>query len=162
MLWRQLLKRLLALDCASCEGITMSGNTVVTSQEHAARSEVAYNLLNGMNWLAVFIQLCKARLTCIHSPSTPVVSHRLLRSRLVGRRKRLQKPSMGTWYRGQVVSLHSPELSSHNRAEPFVLVHRYCFTHSVVGLQAQEIGLRPFSPWQVWSGHETNFSTSII
>jgi len=31
MLWRQLLKRLLVLYCASCEGFTMSGNAVVTS-----------------------------------------------------------------------------------------------------------------------------------
>jgi len=31
----------------------MSGNAVVTSQEHAARTEVAYNLLDGMNHLAM-------------------------------------------------------------------------------------------------------------
>ena len=29
MLWRQLLKQLLALHCASCEGFSMSGNAVV-------------------------------------------------------------------------------------------------------------------------------------
>ena len=39
--------------------------------------EVTYSLLDGMNRLAAFIQLCKAWLTCIHSPSTMVVSHRL-------------------------------------------------------------------------------------
>ena len=52
-LWRQLLKQLLVLNCASCEGFSMSGNTVFTSQEHAARTEVAYNLLDGMNRLAI-------------------------------------------------------------------------------------------------------------
>ena len=78
----QLLKRLLALDCASCEGFSTSGNAVFTSQEHAARTEVAYNLLDGMNRLAMgttilsmvllaaFFQLCRARLTRLHSPST--------------------------------------------------------------------------------------------
>ena len=45
-MWRQLPKRLLALDCASCEGFS-------TSQEHAARTEVTYNLLDGMNRLAM-------------------------------------------------------------------------------------------------------------
>ena len=40
-------------------------------------SEVACSLLNGMNRLADFIQLRKAWLTCLHSPSTMVVSHRL-------------------------------------------------------------------------------------
>ena len=30
----------------------MSGNTVVTLQEHAARTKVAYNLLDDMNGLA--------------------------------------------------------------------------------------------------------------
>ena len=39
--------------------------------------EVTYSLLDGMKWLAAFIQLRKAWLTCIHSPSTMVVSHRL-------------------------------------------------------------------------------------
>jgi len=40
------------------------------SQVHATRTEVAYNLLDGMNHLAAFFQLHKAWLTCIHSPST--------------------------------------------------------------------------------------------
>ena len=53
MLWRQFLKRLLALDCGSCEGFSTSGNAVVTSREHAARTEVAYNLLDSMNRLAM-------------------------------------------------------------------------------------------------------------
>ena len=38
------------------------------SQEHAARTEVAYNLLDGMNCLASFFQLRKMRLTHAHSP----------------------------------------------------------------------------------------------
>ena len=40
------------------------------SQEHAARTEVAYNLLDSLNHLTAFFQLCKALLTRIHSPST--------------------------------------------------------------------------------------------
>ena len=52
-MWKQLLKQLLALNCASYEGFSTSGNTVVTSQEHAARTEVAYNLLDSMNRLAM-------------------------------------------------------------------------------------------------------------
>ena len=52
------------------ERFSMSGNAVVTSQEHAARTEVAYNLLDDMNGLAAFSQLCKGLLTHIHSPST--------------------------------------------------------------------------------------------
>ena len=47
------MKQLLALDCISYEGFSTSGNTAVTSQEHPARTEVAYNLLDGMNRLAV-------------------------------------------------------------------------------------------------------------
>jgi len=39
------------------EGFSTSGNAVVTSQEHAARTEVAYNLLDDMNGLAAFSQL---------------------------------------------------------------------------------------------------------
>ena len=85
-MWRQLLKRLIALDCVSCEGFSTSGNAVFTSQEHAARTEVAYNLLDGMNRLAMghgyyiihglaaFFQLRKARLT--PSPSTMMGSLR--------------------------------------------------------------------------------------
>ena len=97
-MWRQLLKRLLALNCASCEGFSTLGNAVFTSQEHAARTEVAYNLLDGMNRLAMghgyyvapdggsrarlyiihglaaFFQLRKARLT--PSPSTMMGSLR--------------------------------------------------------------------------------------
>ena len=45
----------------------MSGNTVVTSQEYAARTEVAYNLLDDMSGLAAFFQLRKAWLTRLHS-----------------------------------------------------------------------------------------------
>ena len=85
-MWRQLLKRLIALDCAFCEGFSTSGNAVFTSQEHAARTEVAYNLLDSMNRLAMghgyyiirglaaFFQLRGARLT--PSPSTMMVSLR--------------------------------------------------------------------------------------
>ena len=85
-MWRQLLKRLIALDCASCEGFSTSGNAVFTSQEHAARTEDAYNLLDGMNRLAMghgyyiihglaaFFQLRRARLT--PSPSTMMGSLR--------------------------------------------------------------------------------------
>jgi len=70
MLWRQLLKRLLALDCASYESFSKSGNTVVTVTEHAARPDVPYNLLDCMNHLATFFQLFKAWLARVHSPST--------------------------------------------------------------------------------------------
>ena len=38
----------------------MSGSTIVTSQEHAARTEVAYNLSDDMNGLAALFQLRKA------------------------------------------------------------------------------------------------------
>ena len=69
-LWRQLLKWLLTLDyIASCEGFSTSGNAVFTSQEHATRTKVAYNLLDGMNRLAMdhgyymyIIQLHRAQL----------------------------------------------------------------------------------------------------
>ena len=47
------LWRLLSLDYASCEGFSTLGNAVVTSQEHAAKTEVVYNLLGGMNCLAM-------------------------------------------------------------------------------------------------------------
>ena len=70
-----------ALDCASCEGVSTSGNAVVTSQEYATRIEVAYNLLVGMNHLAAFYQLYKARLTRVHSPSTTMSSCRLPKNR---------------------------------------------------------------------------------
>jgi len=58
------------LDCASYEAFLKSGNTVVTVTEHAAGTDVAYNLLDCMNRLAAFFQLCKARLACVYSPST--------------------------------------------------------------------------------------------
>ena len=43
----------------------MSENTVFTSQEHAARTEVAYNHINRVAYydLAAFFQLRRARLT---------------------------------------------------------------------------------------------------
>jgi len=59
------------------EGFSTSGNAVVTSQEHAARTKVTYNLLEDMNGLAAFSQLCKGQLTCIHLPSTTMGSRRL-------------------------------------------------------------------------------------
>ena len=62
MLWQQLLKRLLALDCASCEGFSTSGNAVVTSQEHAARTEDGWHELSchgyySIHGLEAFFQL---------------------------------------------------------------------------------------------------------
>jgi len=59
------------------EGFSTSGNAVVTSQEHAARTEVTYNLLEDMNGLAAISQLCKGQLTCVHLPSTTMGSRRL-------------------------------------------------------------------------------------
>ena len=83
MLWRQLLKRLLALDCASCEGFSKSGNTVFTSQEHAARTEVACDLLDGINRLAMGTMVLQPSSSFaehgLHSPSTTMGSRRQLK-----------------------------------------------------------------------------------
>ena len=107
---RQLLKQPLALNCDSCEGFLTSGNTVVNSQEHAARKEFAYNLLDSMNRLAVgtilsmvlqpFASFAELGLHGYTLPS-PRWAHidSQKRETLVGRRRRLQKPSMVT--RGQ-------------------------------------------------------------
>jgi len=69
-LWRQLLKQLLVLDCASFEGFLTSGNAFVTvtgtCKLQGQKSLIAYNLLEGMNCLASFFQLCKAQLTDSH------------------------------------------------------------------------------------------------
>jgi len=68
------------------EGFSTSGNAVVTSQERAARTKVAYNLLDDMNGLAAFSQLCKGQLTRVHSPSTTMgpVDCQKMGSRFVG------------------------------------------------------------------------------
>ena len=74
MFWRQLLKRLFALDCASYEDFSISGNTAVTvtgtCKLQGQRSFIAYNLLEGMNHLASFFQLHEAQLAHVHSHST--------------------------------------------------------------------------------------------
>jgi len=68
------------------ERFSMSGNAVVTSQEHAARTEVAYNLLDDMNGLAAFSQLCKGQLTRVHTLSTTMgsVDCQKMGSRFIG------------------------------------------------------------------------------
>jgi len=118
-LWRQLLKRLLALDCDSCEGFSTSGNAVFTSQEHAARTEVAYNLLNGMHRLAMgtifFMVLQHFSSFAEHGlhaytlppPRWAYVDSQKTGSRLVGRRRRLQKPSVGARWQDKRQILHS-------------------------------------------------------
>ena len=82
-LWQELLKRLRALDCASYKGFSTSENTAVTSKEHPARTEVAYNLLNSMNCLAVGTILSMVLQPFssfaehgLHSPSTTMGSRR--------------------------------------------------------------------------------------
>jgi len=42
------------VEATTSECFSTSGNAVVTSQEHAARTEVAYNLLDDMNGFAAF------------------------------------------------------------------------------------------------------------
>ena len=64
-------------------GFSTSGNAVFTSQEHVARTEVTYSLLDSMNCLAMghgyYIIYGLAAFTehgFIHSPSTMMGSHR--------------------------------------------------------------------------------------
>ena len=81
--WRQLLKQLLALDWSSCEGFSMSGNTVFTScsKDRGRLQSVGwresschgYYIIHGF---AAFFQLCRARLSRLHSPSTTMSSCR--------------------------------------------------------------------------------------
>jgi len=85
MLWQQLLKRLVALDCASCESFSTSGNschltgTCSKNRGHlqsVGRHESSchgYYIILG---LAAFFWLRRARLTCLHSPSTTMGSRR--------------------------------------------------------------------------------------
>ena len=96
------------LDCVSCEGFSTSRNAVFISQQHAARTEVTYNLLDGMNRLAMgtFLSMVLQPFSSfaehgLHSPSTTMgsVDSQETGSRLVGRRRMLQKPSTGV--RGQ-------------------------------------------------------------
>ena len=75
-LWRQLLKWLLALDCARCEGFSMSGNSCHITGT-CSNNKVAYNRWTAWIVLQPFFQLHKAGLTCIHSPSNTVGSLRL-------------------------------------------------------------------------------------
>jgi len=66
----------------------MSGNTVFTSQQHAARTEVAYNLLDSMSHLAmatissmVLQPFSSFTEHSLHSPSTMMGSRRQPKNR---------------------------------------------------------------------------------
>ena len=80
---QQLLKWLLALDCANYEGFSTLRNAVFTPQQHAARTEVTYNLLDGMIHLAMGAILSMVLQPFssfaehgLHSPSTMMSSRR--------------------------------------------------------------------------------------
>ena len=125
------MKQLLALDCISYEGFSTSGNTAVTSQEHPARTEVAYNLLDGMNRLAVGTMLSMVLQPFssfaehgLHTYTLPPprwahVDNQKMESRPNGQWRRLQKPSIGTHEQGWAANhtqYISPEMSSHDHA----------------------------------------------
>ena len=131
MLWWQLLKRLLTLDCASCEGFSTSRNAFFISKEHAAGTEVAYNPLDGMNCLAMgtiyypwsFSSFAEHGLHAYTLPPprwAHLDSQKKTGSRLIGRWRRLRKPSMGScgqgWAANRTQYIFSPEMSSHDHA----------------------------------------------
>jgi len=128
------LKQLLTLNCASCEGFSTSGNAFVTSQEHATRTEIAYNLLDGINHLQPFSSFAKHGLHTYTLPP-PWWAHvdcQKMGSRLVGQWRRLQKPSMGTRMQGWVANgtqyIFSPKISSHDHACTLTQKPRNSFT----------------------------------
>ena len=77
---------------------TSEATSVFTSQQHAARTEVAYNLLDSMNHIAMgtILSMVLQPFSSFaehgsHSPSTMMDSRRQPKNgRLVGRRRRLQ------------------------------------------------------------------------
>ena len=115
-LWQELLKRLRALDCASYKGFSTSENTAVTSKEHPARTEVAYNLLNSMNCLAVGTILSMVLQPFssfaehgLHTYTLPPPQWAYVDSQKNGKQtrwavKEASKPSMGTHEQGWVAN----------------------------------------------------------
>ena len=169
------LWRLLSLDYASCEGFSTLGNAVVTSQEHAAKTEVVYNLLGGMNCLAMN-RLAMGTVSCmVLQPFSSFAEHGLhvytlpppwwthidsqtTGSRLImGQQMTLQMPSMGThgqgWVANRTQYIFSPEMSSH---ECDCTGHRSLATHSqvisIAGLCSDYTFRSGLQPQEIWLG----------
>ena len=69
-MWPHLLKRLLALDYASYEAFSKSGNTVVTVTGTCSKDKCHLQPVGLHESSCRLFQLCKARLAHVHSPST--------------------------------------------------------------------------------------------
>jgi len=71
-LWRQVLKRLFALGCVSCEGFPTSGNAVVTGAPHGNMQQEQRSLtICWMAWIVLqpFSSFAKHSFnTRVHSP----------------------------------------------------------------------------------------------
>ena len=118
-----------ATSCArlcqpSCEGFSTLGNAVFTSQEHAARTEAAYLQSVGQHeWALYFPWSCSLfpplQSTAYSLPPTrwAHVDSEKTGTRLVGWRRRLQKPSMDTRRKGCGAANQyiSPEVSKLSR-----------------------------------------------
>ena len=156
-LWRH-LKRLLAFDCARCEGFSMSGNTVVTSQKHAAWTGSL--TIWWMAWIVLqpFSSFAKQGLHAytLPPPQCAHVDCQKPGSRLVGRQRGLQTPSIGTCRQGWAANgtqYISPEMNSHLYSDTVTREPCVLFTGTVFNTT----GLVGFKPKKFNLVHKTAF-----